>query len=140
MPATTRRSSSSEWRTLSPSQAGGARTGLREAVEAERSERLHLEDELREREEGLRKTRDELVFDSLLHDIGKIGISERILLKPSALSPEERAVVELQPRIGYRLVHQVPTLRPHRRSHPPPPRALRRRRLPFRAPRRADTV
>ena len=37
-----------------------ARTGLREAVEAERSERVHLEDELREREEGLRKSRDEL--------------------------------------------------------------------------------
>ena len=56
--------------------------------------------------------REEIVFGSLLHDIGKIGISERILLKPAALSPEERAVVELHPRIGYRLVHQVPALRP----------------------------
>jgi diguanylate cyclase (GGDEF)-like protein len=56
--------------------------------------------------------REELVFGSLLHDIGKIGISERILLKPATLSPEERAVVELHPRIGYRLVHQVPALRP----------------------------
>jgi HD-GYP domain-containing protein (c-di-GMP phosphodiesterase class II) len=56
--------------------------------------------------------REELVFGSLLHDIGKIGISERILLKPAKLSPEERAVVELHPRIGYRLVQQVPALRP----------------------------
>ncbi len=55
--------------------------------------------------------REQLVFGSLLHDIGKIGISERILLKPAALSPEERAVVELHPRIGYRLVQQVPALR-----------------------------
>src|SRR5215210_5791033 len=54
--------------------------------------------------------REELVFGSLLHDIGKIGISERILLKPTKLAPEERAVVELHPRIGYRLVQQVPAL------------------------------
>ena len=56
--------------------------------------------------------REVLVFGSLLHDIGKIGISERILLKPAALTPEERAVVELYPRIGYRLVQRVPALRP----------------------------
>lgn len=55
--------------------------------------------------------REEVVFGSLLHDVGKIGISERILLKPAKLTPEERAVVELHPRIGYRLVQQVPALR-----------------------------
>ena len=38
--------------------------------------------------------REELVFGSLLHDIGKIGIRERILLKPATLTVEERAVVE----------------------------------------------
>jgi len=56
--------------------------------------------------------REELVFGSLLHDVGKIGISERILLKPGPLTPEERNLCELHPRIGYRLVQQVPTLRP----------------------------
>ena len=55
--------------------------------------------------------REELIFGSLLHDIGKIGISERILLKPAELTPEERAIVELHPRIGYRLIQQVPALR-----------------------------
>jgi HD-GYP domain-containing protein (c-di-GMP phosphodiesterase class II) len=55
--------------------------------------------------------REQLVFGSLLHDVGKLGISERILLKPAALTPEERSVVELHPRIGYRLVEQVPALR-----------------------------
>lgn len=55
--------------------------------------------------------REELVFASLLHDIGKIGISERILLKPTGLTPEERSVIELHPRIGYRLIQQVPALR-----------------------------
>jgi HD-GYP domain-containing protein (c-di-GMP phosphodiesterase class II) len=56
------------------------------------------------------KRREELVFGSLLHDLGKIGISERILLKPAHLSPEERAVIELHPRIGYRLVSRIPAL------------------------------
>jgi diguanylate cyclase (GGDEF)-like protein len=58
------------------------------------------------------KRREELTFASLLHDVGKIGISERILLKPGALSPEEYSTVQLHPRIGYRLLQQVPALRP----------------------------
>lgn len=56
--------------------------------------------------------REELIFGSLLHDVGKIGISERILLKPTKLTSEERSVIELHPRIGCRLVEQVPALRP----------------------------
>jgi diguanylate cyclase (GGDEF)-like protein len=56
--------------------------------------------------------REELLFAALLHDIGKIGISERILLKPTKLTPEEFEAVKLHPRIGYRLVEQVPALRP----------------------------
>lgn len=58
------------------------------------------------------RRREELVFASLLHDVGKIGISERILLKPGRLTPEERTVIELHPRIGCRIVEQVPALRP----------------------------
>lgn len=56
------------------------------------------------------RRREELIFASLLHDIGKIGISERILLKPGPLTQEERSVVELHPRIGCRLIEQVPAL------------------------------
>jgi diguanylate cyclase (GGDEF)-like protein len=56
--------------------------------------------------------RERLVFGSLLHDVGKIGISERILHKPGRLTPEELAIVQLHPRIGYRLVEQVPALEP----------------------------
>ena len=57
------------------------------------------------------RRREKLVFGSLLHDVGKVGISERILLKPAALTPEERSVIQLHPRIGYRLVERVPALR-----------------------------
>ena len=56
------------------------------------------------------QAREELIFGSLLHDLGKIGISERILLKPAALTPEERAIIELHPRIGSRLVSRIPSL------------------------------
>ena len=56
------------------------------------------------------KRREELIFASLLHDVGKLGISERILLKPAELTAEERSVIQLHPRIGYELVRQVPAL------------------------------
>ena len=56
--------------------------------------------------------REQLMFASLLHDVGKLGISERILLKAGPLTAEERAVIEQHPRIGFRLVEQVPALRP----------------------------
>jgi diguanylate cyclase (GGDEF)-like protein len=55
--------------------------------------------------------REGLVFASLLHDVGKLGISERILLKPGRLTQEERAVIQLHPRIGCELVQRVPALR-----------------------------
>jgi len=55
--------------------------------------------------------RERLHFAALLHDVGKIGISERILQKPGPLTPEERAIVEQHSRIGFRLVEQVPELR-----------------------------
>ena len=56
--------------------------------------------------------REELVYAALLHDVGKIAISEQILMKPSALTSEERGVVQLHARIGALLVRQVPALRP----------------------------
>lgn len=56
------------------------------------------------------KRREQLVFASLLHDVGKLGITERILLKPADLTSEERSVIELHPRIGFRIVEQVPSL------------------------------
>ena len=36
---------------------------------------------------------DKLVLGSYLHDIGKIGVPDRILMKPGELSAEERLVI-----------------------------------------------
>ena len=41
---------------------------------------------------------------SPLHDIGKIGIPDRVLLKPGSLTVEEREVIERHAEIGYRIL------------------------------------
>jgi putative nucleotidyltransferase with HDIG domain len=45
-----------------------------------------------------------------LHDIGKIGIPDAILLKPGKLTEEERAIMETHVRIGYELVCRIALL------------------------------
>jgi putative two-component system response regulator len=45
-----------------------------------------------------------LYLASTMHDVGKIAIGDAILLKPSKLSPEERAVMEQHTTCGYRLL------------------------------------
>jgi response regulator RpfG family c-di-GMP phosphodiesterase len=47
-----------------------------------------------------------------LHDIGKIGIPDSILLKPGKLTEEEMAVMQTHARIGYDLVSRVAFLAP----------------------------
>jgi putative nucleotidyltransferase with HDIG domain len=42
-----------------------------------------------------------------LHDIGKIGIRDDVLLKPGRLTPRERALIEEHPRIGINIVQYV---------------------------------
>jgi len=41
---------------------------------------------------------------SRLHDIGKLGVPDEILLKPGALSPPERRLMERHAAIGYRIL------------------------------------
>lgn len=47
---------------------------------------------------------------AFLHDVGKLGISDRILKKPSRLDPEEMKEMERHPEIGYRLLSHFPFL------------------------------
>ncbi|MDQ3914386.1 MAG: HD domain-containing protein [Actinomycetota bacterium] len=49
--------------------------------------------------------RAELVrIASVMHDVGKIGIPDSILLKPGKLTPEERRIMEQHSEIGYRIL------------------------------------
>jgi HD-GYP domain-containing protein (c-di-GMP phosphodiesterase class II) len=43
-----------------------------------------------------------------LHDIGKIGIPDRVLLKPGRLEPNELAVMKTHPQRGYDILTVVP--------------------------------
>jgi diguanylate cyclase (GGDEF)-like protein len=47
---------------------------------------------------------------ALLHDIGKIGISEKILNKADGLAPEEAEELNNHPRMGAALVSKIPQL------------------------------
>jgi putative nucleotidyltransferase with HDIG domain len=47
----------------------------------------------------------------MLHDIGKVGVPDRVLLKPGALDPAERAIIESHVTIGYEMLRELPFLR-----------------------------
>ncbi len=49
-------------------------------------------------------------FGFLLHDVGKVAISDGILFKPEPLLPEERTLMRRHPMIGYEIVRDIPFL------------------------------
>lgn len=61
------------------------------------------------------KDEDELATiyrGALMHDVGKIGIPDAILLKPSKLTDEEWEFMRRHSAMGYKILAQVPYLRP----------------------------
>ncbi|MBU0502805.1 MAG: HD domain-containing phosphohydrolase [Candidatus Omnitrophota bacterium] len=48
----------------------------------------------------------------ILHDIGKIGIPEKILYKSEPLTDEEWRVIKMHPKIGEEILENIETLRP----------------------------
>lgn len=49
---------------------------------------------------------------ALMHDVGKIGVPDAILRKPAKLTEDEWDFMRKHPAMGYRILAQVPYLRP----------------------------
>jgi putative nucleotidyltransferase with HDIG domain len=55
---------------------------------------------------------DHVTRGALLHDIGKMGIPDSILLKPGDLTMEERERMKQHPVLAYEMLHPIQFLRP----------------------------
>ena len=58
---------------------------------------------------------EELVYmrrGSLLHDIGKLGVPDAILLKPDKLTDEEWVIMHQHPKYAYDMIQPIEYLRP----------------------------
>jgi HD-GYP domain-containing protein (c-di-GMP phosphodiesterase class II) len=67
-----------------------------------------------------KKELEDLKLAAILHDVGKIGVSDNILLKKGKLSPEEAEQMHLHPRYGAEILSHVKQLKgviPSVRSH-----------------------
>lgn len=54
---------------------------------------------------------DHIRRGALLHDIGKLGVPDSILLKPAQLDADERAVMMCHPEMAYQILNPIPFLR-----------------------------
>jgi putative nucleotidyltransferase with HDIG domain len=55
---------------------------------------------------------DDVRRGALLHDIGKIGIPDSVLLKPGPLDAEERRIIERHPDLANAMLARIPRLQP----------------------------
>lgn len=55
---------------------------------------------------------EQIELAALLHDIGKIGVEDRILMKPSRLEPDETALMRRHPIYGASILEPSAALRP----------------------------
>jgi HD-GYP domain-containing protein (c-di-GMP phosphodiesterase class II) len=55
--------------------------------------------------------RDVLVTATLLRAVGYLPLPERLFLSPGALTPDERSLISLHPRLGFEILRQAPALR-----------------------------
>lgn len=81
-------------------------------------ERMSRTAQLIARAAGLSEAEADLVLQAApMHDVGKIGIPDRILLKPTPLTPDEWRVMRMHPGIGAGIIgkHDAPILKIARR-------------------------
>lgn len=85
---------------------------LRERETGMHSKRVREYALLLARQLGIKEgnTRESLAMGALLHDVGKIGIPDGVLLKKGGLTEEERDMVRLHPEHGASLLEQIPFL------------------------------
>ena len=92
-------------------EALGAAIDLRDSPTAGHSRRVFLYSvEIARAMGGLETQMRNIGMGAWLHDIGKLAISDGILLKPGALTDEERRVMQQHAQIGYDLVKGIPFL------------------------------
>jgi len=53
---------------------------------------------------------EKIRISALLHDVGKIGIDDRVLKKPSALTDEEFEIMKTHPQKGFKIMSQIPAM------------------------------
>lgn len=70
----------------------------------------HYARRIAERLELPEAEREVVCYAALLHDVGKIGVSDGVLNKPGALSSEERELVRSHVRFGHDLIARIPVL------------------------------
>ena len=51
---------------------------------------------------------EKIRVSALLHDVGKIGIDDKVLKKPAALTDDEYEVMKQHPQKGYKILSQIP--------------------------------
>jgi len=86
----------------------GAAIDLRDGPTAGHSRRVFLYSiEIAKVMGGLEKQMRNIAMGAWLHDIGKLAISDAILLKPGPLTNEEREIMQHHAQIGYDLVKGI---------------------------------
>jgi response regulator RpfG family c-di-GMP phosphodiesterase len=94
-------------------QALGAAIDLRDNATAGHSQRVCLYAlEIARRMGWQDEQLKNLARGAYLHDIGKLGIPDGILLKPGALTPEEWKSMRQHPQIGFDFLKSIPFLAP----------------------------
>jgi response regulator RpfG family c-di-GMP phosphodiesterase len=90
----------------------GAALDSRDVGTEAHSRRVHGYAIATAREHGvLEADLEDLAHGVLLHDIGKIGIPDAILLKPGPLTPDEWTIMRRHPEIGKRLIENISFLK-----------------------------